>query len=75
MGEMRIMGSEGDVKVIWDKNKDVEVLAAKEQFERLMEEGYTAYEVGVRGKKTSKKVEEFDPDLGKLIMVPSVRGG
>lgn len=24
MGEMRIMTSEGDVKVIWDKDKDVE---------------------------------------------------
>jgi len=75
MGEMRIMGSEGDVKVIWDKDKDIEVLVAKEQFEKLMEEGYTAFEVGLRGKKTSKRVEEFDADLGSLIMVPKIAGG
>jgi hypothetical protein len=75
MGEMRIMGKEGDVKVIWDKNKDVEVMVAKEQFEKLMEEGYTAFEVGRTGRKTSKKVEEFDADLGSLIMVPKIAGG
>jgi hypothetical protein len=75
MGEMRILGKEGDVKVIWDKDKDVEVLVAKEQFEKLMEEGYTAFEVGLRGKRTSKKVEEFNADLGSLIMVPAIAGG
>lgn len=75
MGEMCVLGKIGDLKIMWDKKKDVEVMAAKEQFERLMEEGYTAFEVGLKGKITTKKVEEFDPDLGKLIMVPEIAGG
>lgn len=32
MGEMRIMGSDGDQRVIWDVSKDIEVEAAEETF-------------------------------------------
>ena len=75
MGEMRIMGSKGDTKVIWDPEHEDEVEAAEAQFNSLQKKGFTAYEVGRKGAKTNRKVEEFDPDLGKLIMVPKVTGG
>lgn len=75
MGEMRILGVEGDTKVIWDPKNDDEVDAAEAQFNTLKKKGFTAFEVGRTGRKTSKKVDEFDPELGKLIMVPKATGG
>lgn len=75
MGEMRILGVEGDTKVIWDPKNEDEVDAAEAQFNSLIKKGFSAFEVGISGRKTSKKVEEFDPDLGKLIMVPRAVGG
>ncbi len=75
MGEMRILGVEGDTKVIWDPKNEDEVDAAEAQFNLLTKKGFSAFEVGVGGRKTSKKINEFDPDLGKLIMVPRAVGG
>lgn len=75
MGEMNILDSSGDTKVMWDPDNEDEVDAAKAQFNSLKKKGYTAFEVGRRGKKTEEKVDEFDPELGKLIMVPQMKGG
>lgn len=75
MGELRILGKEGDTKVIWSPDNDDEVEAAEAQFNSLTKKGFTAYEVGRTGRKTSRKVTQFDPDLGKLIMVPRAVGG
>jgi len=75
MGEMSILNKEGDTKVIWDPENDDECDAAEEQFKSLKRKGFTAFEVGMRGKKTSRVVDKFDPDLGKLIMVPKLEGG
>lgn len=75
MGELRVLGKEGDTKVIWDPKNEDEVEAAEAQFNSLTKKGFTAYEVGVSGRKTSRKVAEFDPDMGKVIMVPKIAGG
>ena len=75
MGEMSILNHEGDTKVIWDPENEDECEAAEEQFDSLMKKGFTAFEVGVKGKKTKQVVKNFDPDLGKLIMVPALQGG
>lgn len=75
MGEMSILNKEGDTKVIWDPDNEDECEAAESQFDDLMDRGFTAFEVGKAGKKTSKVVKKFDPELGKLIMVPKLKGG
>ena len=75
MGEMRILDTSGDTKVIWDPDNEDEVDAAEAQFNSLKKKGFTAFEVGKRGKKSDERVDEFNPDLGKLIMVPAMRGG
>ena len=47
MGQLRILDQDaGDLKVIWDSEKQEEVDAAKEQFEKLIKKGYIAYKVG-----------------------------
>jgi len=75
MGEMRILSTEGDTKVVWNPDNDDECDAAEAQFNSLKKKGFTAFEVGRRGKKSDEKVTEWDPDLGKLIMVPQMQGG
>jgi len=75
MGEMSILNHEGDTKVIWDPDNEDECDAAEEQFDNLIDKGFTAFEVGKGGKKTAKVVKKFKPGLGKLIMVPELVGG
>jgi hypothetical protein len=61
---------------MWDPDNDDEVEAARKQFEELVDKkGFSAFEVGARGKKTTRRVDNFDPDLGSLILVPVIQGG
>lgn len=74
MGELRIMETVGDIKTIWDKDKEDEVEAARKQFNEMKKKGYIPFSVDKSGEK-GKKIEEFDPDAEKLIMAPPIRGG
>ena len=74
MGEMRVMGVEGDVKVIWDAEKEDEVESAKKQFKELTGKGYIAFSVKKNGEQ-NEKISRFDPELEKMILVPMVKGG
>jgi len=74
MGELAIIDGTGDTKVLWDKNNEDEVEAAEEQFDTLIEKGFTAYSVKKDGEK-GKKITKFDSDAGKIIMVPKIIGG
>ncbi len=73
-GEMRILGPEGDLKVIWDSEKSDEVEAARKQFKELIDKNYIAFSVKKDGEK-NEKISKFDPDLEKMILVPMVKGG
>ena len=74
MGELRVFGTGGDTKVIWDPDNEDEVGAAEEQFDSLIEKGFTAFSVKKDGEK-HKKVTKFDPSMGKIILVPRIAGG
>ena len=74
MGQLNIMSSDGDTKVIWDKDNEDEVEAAEEQFDTLINKGFRAYKVGKKGEAT-KEIKKFDPKLGKIILVPIIDGG
>ena len=74
MSELRIMGKVGDTKVIYDKNNEDEVEAARDQFETLLEKGFTAFKVDKDGGK-GRKVTKFDPKEERYILVPKIVGG
>jgi len=74
MGELRILGTTGDTKVIWDSENEDEVAAAEEQFDTLIEKGFLAFTVKGSGEK-GKQIKKFDPDAGKVILTPAVKGG
>ena len=75
MGEMSFLSSKGDDKIIWDPEDESSVENAEATFNRHIKDGWTAFEVTKKGRKTSKKVDEFDPDLAKLIFVRKMTGG
>jgi hypothetical protein len=74
MGEMAILCSKGDSKQIWNPDNEDEVKAVRTLFNSLIKKGYSAFRVDKAGEKAGR-MEEFDPEAGKVIMVPLVRGG
>ena len=74
MGELRCMSKWGDTKVLWDPKNEDEVEAAEEQFDNLIEKGFTAYAVKKDGER-GRKITEFNPKAGKIIMIPVIVGG
>jgi len=74
MGEISVLGTKGDVKIIWDPSVKVEVDSAKKQFEELLKKGYLAFSVG-KDHEASEEIKSFKPVLGKMILVPALVGG
>ena len=74
MGELAVLDNTGDTKVLWDTKNQDEIDAAEEQFDTLIDKGFTAYSVKKDGEK-NKKITKFDPNAGKIIMVPKIIGG
>ncbi len=74
MSEMAIIGTEGDVKQMWDSENPEEVAVAKAAFDKLTKKGYKAFSVKKDGEK-GKQIDEFDPDAEKIVMTPAMKGG
>ena len=72
--ELCVIDTTGDTKYIWDADNDDEVEVARNMFNQLKEKNYVAYSVGRNGKK-DEIINRFDPELGKIIMIPPVVGG
>jgi hypothetical protein len=73
-GKMNIMDRTGHSEVTWDPAKPVEVRAAKATFETLIAEGYSAFEIREDG-ESGKRITEFNPKAGKILMRPQLVGG
>jgi hypothetical protein len=73
-GIMKIMCSQGDTKLIWDSNRKEEVDNAKRTFDDLTKKKYRAFAVK-KGGSPGSAIDEFDPELEKIIMVPPIQGG
>ena len=74
MGELRVLASSGDQKIIWDRDNKDETDAAKCTYDSLTSKGFKAYEVK-KGGKAGKEIEKFNPDMEKIILVPPIAGG
>lgn len=72
--ELSVIDASGDTKYIWDVENDDEVDAARDTFNQLKDKNYLAYTVAANGKK-GELINRFDPELGKIIMIPPVVGG
>ena len=73
-GELCIIDSTGDTKMIWNPNNDAETEAARATFTSLKKKGYIGYSVKPDGEKGTV-LSDFDPNAEKIIMAPPMRGG
>jgi hypothetical protein len=76
MGEIAVLGRQGDTRLMWDKSKPDEVRAARKMFDDLRGKGYLAFSVieravGDRG----EQLRTFDPEAEKIIMAAPMQGG
>ena len=74
MGELCVLGVEGDTKIMWDVDSEKEWEAAKEQFNLLVKKGFNAFRVDKEGDK-GRRLERFEESAGKIIMVQIMQGG
>ena len=74
-GTIHILDSGGDTKIMWDRDNRDEVNTAREHFRELRKKHYLAFKAeGSEGRRGSQ-IDEFDPDLERIIMVPRSVGG
>lgn len=71
---MKILSQSGDDRLVWDCDNSKEALKARSKFNELLEKGYIAYSVDVKGKK-NRRITEFDVEAEEILMVPKTTKG
>ncbi len=72
--EMRVMGHSGDERIEWDVDVTEEVSLAEEFFNESLGKGYAAFAVP-EDPKEGQRIEIFDPDAERIVLVPPISGG
>lgn len=72
MGEMRIMGRAGDVKLEWTVTDGESTERAKKEWDKLKAAGFEFF-LPVEGDAPPKRVRKWDPDRGVVIAAPGVQ--
>ncbi len=65
----------GHFNCIWNPNIPSEVADAKRSFESAKTDGRRPFNVGPDGKETTPMGDTFDPNVGKMIILPRITGG
>lgn len=66
---------DGDVRKMWDKNNPDEVADAKRSFDDLRGKGYSAFVAKGKAGDMGRRMDTFDPDAERIIMVKQNVGG
>jgi hypothetical protein len=74
MSEMSVLNRKGDSKILWSFDNADEVANAKRSFEDMTKKGFSAFRVKRDG-SSSVRMDEFDPEAEKVVLVPPVVGG
>jgi hypothetical protein len=76
-GVMSVMDPTGHTKVSWNCNDATEVRAARDTFNQMIAQGYSAFRVSGfgGGSQRGERMSEFDPDAEAVILVPHLQGG
>jgi len=72
---MAELNQSGDTKVTWNPSNNDEVEAARLQFDRLKEKGFTPFSVDPKDGSKDEQIKKFNPDLKAVIMIPPMKGG
>lgn len=74
MGQMSIMGKEGDLKVEWNPDNKKEVEAAEKTFKEYTGKGFKAFRMYDEGRK-GEQLDKFDKFAEKVLFVTPMAGG
>ena len=83
MGQLRIMGRVGDVKITWNADSIPEIQKARAKWDEYMGKkkadgspGYRAYKIeDIAGMKKGEEIMEFDPNIERIVIVGAMQGG
>jgi len=73
-GLFRVLSENGDDHIVWDRRDPAQVREAFAKFREFQERKYTAYATTSDGKK-GHKIEDFDPGLEEIILIPDTMPG
>ena len=71
---MDIPDATGHTTHQWDPGNDDEVALARSAFDEATKRGYRAFRVEGKGRQ-GERLESFDPDAEKMLLVPQLKGG
>lgn len=71
---MRVLTDNGDDRLTWDRSKPTEIKDAIKKFKDFLSKGYKAFAVMANGQK-GHRLDDFDPLMEEIIMVPSTVPG
>lgn len=74
MGELRILGTDGDIRVTWNAGSADEIARAKRAFDEKREEGFLATRTTRQGIE-GQRIHAFDPEAEVIFLIPPVEGG
>lgn len=78
---MNVMDTTGHTTVTWNPEDAASVRDARTEFADLIRRGFSAFrmnvvsENGIIVEEKGERISEFDPQAGKVMMVPHLRGG
>lgn len=77
MHELRVFCELGDNPIRWDPNDPVSVEAAKAAVEGIKAKfpGSIFFKMGRFGRGRGEQIKDFDPSLGRILVVPQRAGG
>lgn len=75
MSTLHVLDSGGDTRIMWNRDNRDEVAAAKQHFRDLRAKHYLAFKAEGREGTRGTQINDFDPDLERIIMVPRSVGG
>ena len=73
-GQMRILNAQGDEKVEWDTEVQETVETAASRFAELLLTGSIPI-IPSHGGNAAKRLQEFDPNAERIVMIPPMQGG
>lgn len=74
IGVFRILSDNGDDRIVWDRSLPDQVRDAFKKFKELLGKGYRAYATITGGRK-GHRIEDFDPGLEEILLVPGTIPG
>jgi len=74
--QIAVMSGAGDLRKVWNAANADEVEDARRSFNHLVKDKkYLAFRVNPENNNKGEQMREFDPDAGKMILIPPVAGG